>query len=105
MLAIPLAAQATSAPVGPLPGWLAKLIASQSPKSGTVVEEASYRGHRVFEILPGDRAEDSGNEHVLYADDGRVICEFGGFAGHVTAGRCDIGQIRFVRTVFPRRAR
>jgi hypothetical protein len=102
VVALPLAARM---PPTPLPSWLAKLIAVQPRKSGTVIEEASYRGRRVFEIMPSDRAPDSGNEHVLRAEDGRIICEFGGIAGHVTVGSCDIEQIKFVRTLFSRHER
>jgi hypothetical protein len=83
-----------------LPKWLTALV-EQLPASGTTVEESRYQGRRTFEVMPGDRAPDSGNEHVLYSEDGKVICEFGGFAGHVTVGSCDIGAIKYVRTILP----
>jgi hypothetical protein len=86
-----------------LPDWVEKLVAAQPLRSATVVEEATYLGRRVFEVLPSDRADDSGNEHILYSEDGRIICEFGGFVGHVTVGSCDIEKIKFVRTLFPSR--
>lgn len=86
-----------------LPDWLEKLISTQPPQSTTVVAEATYLGRRAFEVLPADRGDDSGNEHVLYSEDGRIICEFGGFAGHVTVGSCEIEKIKFVRTLFPPR--
>jgi len=100
------AAMLLASPVGaaankPLPEWVTQLIAGQPPRSRTVVEEATYMGKRVFEVLPGDRAPDSGNEHVLRSEDGRVICEFGGFAGQVASGSCDMDKIMFVRTLYP----
>jgi len=103
--AVALQAWTAGAANEPLPDWVTKLIAVQPPRSRTVVEEATYLGKRVFEVLPGDRAADSGNEHVLHSEDGRVICEFGGFAGHVTAGTCEIAKIKFVRTIYSGRSR
>jgi len=97
-----LAAQKTPAT---LPAWVVRLIAAQHRQSKTVVEEGTYQGRRVFEVLPSDRAPDSGNEHVLHAEDGHVICEFGGIAGQVTRGRCNVGQINFSRTLFPKHTR
>ena len=98
-LAPTIAMGALPVPTVTLPSWVAKLITSQPPKSALVIEEALYRGRRVFQILPPDRAPDSGNEHVLHSEDGRIICEFGGVAGHVTVGSCEIERIKFVRTV------
>ena len=96
---LPLAARTISEA---LPNWVTKLIAIQPPKSGTVVEEATYRGHRVFQVMPLDRAPDTGNEHVLYSEHGRIICEYGGVAGHVTVGSCAIEQLEFIRSLFPK---
>lgn len=84
-----------------LPAWVNTLIGQQAPQSRTVVEESIYQGHRAFLVMPADRAPDSGNEHVLHAEDGHIICEFGGFAGHVTVGSCDIEGIKYVRTLYP----
>ena len=100
LLAILVFAQPAWAEARPLPSWVVKLIASQPRNGGDEIEEATYQGRRVFEILPANRASDSGNEHVLHAEDGHIICEFGGFAGHVTVGSCAISQIRYVRTLF-----
>lgn len=61
-------------------------------------EEASYEGKRVFQFTRGDRA-DTGDEHILFSEDGKEICKFGGFAGHVTSGSCSIGRIIFVRAL------
>lgn len=84
----------------PLPDWVAKLIATQEAR---IIEEETYQGRRVFHVMPSDRADDVGNEHVLYSQDGQIICEFGGYVGHVTVGACDIDQIKFVRTIFAKR--
>ena len=99
--AVALAAPLVSAAGEPVPSWMIKFIASQSSGSRTVIEEAAYKGKRVFEVLPGERAADIGNEHVLYSDEGRVICEFGGFVGKVTRGTCEIGEVQFVKTLYP----
>jgi hypothetical protein len=86
-----------------LPSWVTQLTAARPlPK---VVEEVSYEGKRALEVHPGDRRADSGNEHVLLSDQGRVICEFGGYVPRVTSGSCDIGKIVYVRAIFPPRAR
>ena len=85
-----------------LPNWIKQIIAKQPPHSHTSVEETRYNGRRAFLIMPEDRAPDSGNEHILYADSGHIICEFGGMAGRVSVGSCNIDEIRFVRTLFDR---
>ena len=88
-----------ASPDAQLPPWVVRLIAAQPPPK--VVEEVSYEGKRAFEVHPGDRPADIGNEHVLHSDDGRVICEFGGYTPQVTSGSCNVGKIVFVRTIFP----
>jgi hypothetical protein len=93
-----------SPPQAPLPAWVTSLIRQQPQHSRTVIEESVYQGHRAFLVMPSDRAPDSGNEHVLHSEGGKVICEFGGFAGHVTVGSCNMSGIKFVRTLYPRRA-
>src|SRR5690348_3063022 len=85
----------------PLPVWVTALIKQQPAHSTTVIEESVYQGHRAFLIMPSDRAPDSGNEHVLRTEEGRIICEFGGLAGHVTVGSCDMDGIKFVQTLYP----
>jgi hypothetical protein len=59
-------------------------------------EEETYEGTRVFQFTRGDRA-DTGDEHILFSEEGKEICKFGGFAGHVTSGVCDIHKIVYVR--------
>jgi hypothetical protein len=80
-----------------LPEWLLSAINAErkSALPGTFVE-ARYRGKRVFEFNRGDRF-DTGDEHVLFSEDGKEICVFGGYAGHVTSGSCVIEMIVFVR--------
>jgi len=85
----------------PLPAWVTTLIKQQAAQSGTVIEESIYQGRRAFLVMPSDRAPDSGNEHILHSEDGRIICEFGGLAGHVTVGSCDMDGINFVQTLYP----
>jgi hypothetical protein len=46
----------------------------------------------------GDRF-DMGDEHTLFSEDGKEICKFGGYAGHVTSGVCNIERIIYVRTL------
>ena len=84
-----------------LPIWVTTLIEEQAVHSGTVIDESRYQGHRAFLVMPSDRTPDSGDEHVLHAEDGRIICEFGGLAGHVTVGSCDMDGINFVQTLYP----
>ena len=86
---------------GPLPVWVTTLIKQQAAHSGTVIEESIYQGRRTFLVMPSNRAPDNGNEHVLHSEDGRIICEFGGLAGHVTIGSCDMDGINFVQTLYP----
>jgi hypothetical protein len=82
-----------------LPKWLlsAMEVDRKSAHPGTF-EEASYEGKRVFQFTRGDRA-DTGDEHILFSEDGKEICKFGGFAGHVISGSCSIGRITFVRAL------
>lgn len=82
----------------PLPEWLTALIKQQPANS---IEESVYQGKRAYLIMPADRNPDSGNEHILYSGDGHIICEFGGLAGHVTVGSCDMNGIKFVQTLHP----
>lgn len=82
----------------PVPQWITSLIAREGSDSGLVVEEVTYHGVRAFLVMPPDRGDDTGNERVLHSDDGGVICEFGGIAGQVTVGSCDLDDIKYVRT-------
>ena len=88
----------------PLPAWLDKAISElQRSRSRDVIEEATYNGRKVFVFISGDRA-DTGDEQVLIGEDGKEICQFGGFVGRVTAGACDIGKINYVRTLYRRKS-
>ena len=99
LVAVLAVAPAAWAVPRPLPGWIVRQIASQPRYYGDEIEEATYQGRRAFLIMPANRASDSGNEHVLRAEDGSIICEFGGFVGRVTVGYCVIGQIKYVRAL------
>jgi hypothetical protein len=87
----------------PFPAWVTKAITDrQAARSRDSVEESTYNGKRVFLINRGDVA-DTGDEHVLFSEDGKAICQFGGFVGRVTAGACDMHSIIYVRTLYPTR--
>lgn len=83
-----------------LPDWLLQLVAAEKKKTkpGTF-EESRYNGNRAFHFIRGDIA-DRGDEHVLFAEDGKEICRFGGIVGHVTSGKCDLGKIVHIRTLY-----
>jgi hypothetical protein len=84
----------------PLPAWVNEAIEErQASISFDVIEESTYDGARAFLLILGDRA-DTGDEHILFAEDGREICQFGGFVGRVTAGACDLEKIVYRRTLF-----
>jgi hypothetical protein len=82
-----------------LPKWLLSAMEAErkSAHPGSF-EEASYEGKRVFQFTRGDRA-DTGDEHTLFSEEGKEVCKFGGFAGHVTSGSCSIDRIIFVRAL------
>lgn len=85
----------------PLPVWVSKEIARlRETQSRDEIEEATYNGGRVFEFISGERF-DTGDEHSLFTEGGKKLCQFGGFVGHVTSGSCDIRKIVFVRTLYP----
>ena len=83
-----------------VPGWVIALIARHGSDGRFEVEEITYQGRRAFLVTPPDRGEDTGNDHVLHSGDGRIICEFGGIAGQVTAGSCDLDDLNYVKPVF-----
>jgi hypothetical protein len=85
----------------PLPSWVtAKIENLRASQSRDVIEEEAYDGKRTFEWISG-YSFDTGDEHVLFAEDGRLICKFGGFVGHVTSGSCEPRKIVYVRTLYP----
>jgi hypothetical protein len=86
-----------------MPAWLNKRIADRQKSYNRIelVEESLYLGKRAFEVFQGD-VRDADNEHQLLSDDGKLICEFGGFAGHVVSGSCDLDKIVYVRTLYRR---
>ena len=93
-------ATSTACAEEPLPAWIIKSAdVLRSSRSHDVIEEATYESKRAFEFISGDRF-DTGEEHALVGEDGKKICQFGGFVGHVTSGSCDIGKIVYVRTIY-----
>jgi len=82
------------------PAWIARMIFEQQKSIDEIdlVEESTYNGKQVFELYQG--VQDSGNEHRLFTAGGKLICQFGGFVGHVTSGACDIQKIIYVRTLY-----
>ncbi len=82
-----------------LPKFIEQMIDKAARHDGTVIEEARYKGQRAFHVIAGNRPADGGNEHILYSNDGHIVCEFGGIAGHVTVGSCDIASIKYVRNL------
>ena len=84
------------------PPWLLQAIAKENSSAHPgSFEEATYEGRRVFEFIRGDRAH-TGDERILYSEDGKEICKFGGLVGHVTSGSCSIEKIIYVRTIYSR---
>jgi len=83
-----------------LPDWVTKVMVDhRDARSWGSVEQATYRGDSVF-LVHGER-----EDQTLFAENGVEICRFGGLAGIVMAGDCDIGQIRYVRTLYQRARR
>lgn len=83
----------------PLPQWLVKAIEAETKsRRGGSFEEARYEGKRVFLFIRGD-VFDTGDEHILFSEDGMEICKFGGLVGHVTSGVCKTDRIVYVRTL------
>jgi hypothetical protein len=96
LLALPAWAQSLDSP---LPDWLKKTIADQRrSRHPGVIQEATYEGRRVFVLTRGDRF-DTGDEHILFAEDGNVICQFGGYVPVVTFGSCDLVRLVHVRAL------
>lgn len=91
----------TNRPIRPpygLPAWLQQQV-SDGGRFPPVIEETTYNGRLAYHILATDRY-DTGDEHSLFTADGRLICRFGGVAGVVTSGSCDLDRIVYVRTVY-----
>jgi hypothetical protein len=94
---------AVSAQTPSMPAWLNKRMADREKSYNRIekVEESQYLGRRAFQIFQG-KVRDANNEHQLLSDDGKLICEFGGIAGHVVSGNCDIDKIVYVKTLYER---
>lgn len=64
-----------------------------------VIEQVTYGGQTAYHTVATDRY-DTGDEHSLFSEDGQLICRFGGYAGQVTSGSCDLEGIVYVRTLY-----
>jgi len=64
-----------------------------------VIEKATYAGRPAFTTTATDRF-DTGDEHSLFSEDGKLICRYGGFVGEVTSGSCELDQIEYVSTLY-----
>ena len=83
----------------PLPPWLNKMIIVQThARYPDRIEECVYEGKRVFLVTHTD-SFDTGDEHILLNEEGKEICQFGGYVWRVTSGACDITKIQHKRTV------
>jgi len=101
-----LASQPAFAQDSSMPAWLNKRIADRQKSYDRIegVEESTYYGKLAFHVFQGP-VRDAENEHQLLSADGKLICEFGGIAGHVTSGACEIQKIVYVRTLYRRPAK
>lgn len=86
-----------------VPTWVQNWITQlKKSKSRHTIERSTYKGKPAFLWIDGYMA-DTGDEHILYSETGQRICVFGGFAGHVTAGQCEINEIVWVEELYPSR--
>jgi hypothetical protein len=86
------------APDASLPAWLRRQV-SEGGRFPPVIEQVTYNGQPAYHTIATDRF-DTGDEHGLFTADGRLICRFGGYAGRVTSGSCDMDRIIFVSTLY-----
>jgi|GEM_PF-6873729 len=81
-----------------IPAWLRQQV-SEGGRFPPVIEAVSYRGQPAFHTIATDRY-DTGDEHSLFSSDGRLICVFGGIAGRVTSGSCELDKIVYLSTLY-----
>ena len=86
------------APDPSIPEWLRKQV-SEGGRFPPVIEQVSYNGQPAYHTIATDRF-DTGDEHGLFTTDGKLICRFGGYAGRVTSGSCDMDAITYVSTLY-----
>lgn len=86
------------APDAALPAWLRRQV-SEGGQFPPVIEQVTYNGRPAYHTIATDRF-DTGDEHALFTTDGELICRFGGYAGRVTSGSCDMDRIIFVSTLY-----
>lgn len=81
-----------------VPSWLRQQV-SDGGRFPPVVEQVTYNGHAAYHTIATDRY-DTGDEHSLFSPDGKLICRFGGVAGVVTSGSCELDNIVYVSTLY-----
>lgn len=87
----------SAAPDRDMPAWLAQQI-SDGLRPPRVIERVIYDGLPAYHVLTGPA--DAGDEHGLFLADGTLVCRFGGFAGRVSSGSCELDRIEYVSTVY-----
>jgi len=90
--------QSVPAPDASIPAWLRQQV-SEGGRFPPVIEQVTYNGLPAYHTIATDRF-DTGDEHGLFTTDGKLICRFGGYAGRVTSGSCDMDKIIYVKTLY-----
>ncbi len=85
-------------PDASIPAWLRQQV-SDGGRFPPVIEQVTYGGQPAYHTVATNRY-DTGDEHSLFSADGKLICRFGGYAGRVTSGSCDLDKIAYVRTLY-----
>lgn len=85
-------------PGASLPAWLRQEV-SDGGQFPPVIEQVTYDGQLAYHTVATNRF-DAGDEHSLFSADGKLICRFGGYAGQVTSGSCELDNIVYVRTLY-----
>lgn len=81
-----------------IPAWLRQQV-SKGGRFPPVIEQVTYSGQPAYHTIATDRF-DTGDEHSLFSSDGKLLCRFGGMAGRVTSGSCDLDKIVYVSTLY-----
>lgn len=82
----------------PMPVWMNRQI-QEAGEYPPVVLHVTYHGQPGYQTTATDRA-DTGDEHGLYAADGRLICRFGGWSPGVTSGACEVNDIIYMGKLY-----
>lgn len=81
-----------------MPAWLRQQVLNGG-RFPPVIAQVTYDGQPAYGTTATDRY-DTGDEHSLFSADGTLICRFGGYAGDVSSGNCDLKKIVYVRTLY-----